>query len=143
MPIELKDVLNLLEAAPKLRPLVMRWARMAARGERLPATFSVAELGYDDQQSLERFLGATTVRTRNGRVSGTVPEKMRDPAAWRMVLEALDLGENVAAESTEDFLSRIQWMMPDAREAIAEFKDMPEVLRYLVSPEGILTETED
>lgn len=131
MSIIAKDVLNLLGAAPKLRSLMMRWARLAARGERLPATFSVAELGYDDQQSLERFLGATTVRTRTGRVSGTVPEEMRDPAAWRMVLEALDLGENVAAESTEDFLSRIQWMMPDAREAIVEIKGMSEVMRHL------------
>ena len=131
MTIEQKDVLNLLGAAPKLRPLVMRWARQAARGEKLPTTFSVADLGYDDQQSLERFLRVTTSRTRNGRVSGTVPEGMRDPAAWRMVREALGLAENVDAESTEDFLSRIQWMMPDAREAIAEFKDMPEVMRHL------------
>ena len=131
MTLREKDVLNLLDAVPKLRPLVMRWARMAAKGERLPATFSVADLGYEDQQSLERFLHVTTSRARSGRVSGTVPEEMRDPAAWRSVREALGLAENVAAESTEDFLSRIQWMMPDAREAIAEFKDMPEVMRHL------------
>ena len=131
MSIATKDVLKLLEAVPKLRSLVMRWARQAARGERLPATFSVADLGYDDQQSLERFLHVTTSRTRGGRVSGAVPEEMRDPAEWRMSLEALGLAENAAAESTEDFLSRIQWMMPDAREAIAEFKDVPEVMRHL------------
>ena len=131
MSIEQKDVLNMLEAAPKLRPLVMRWARMAAKGERLPATFSVADLGYEDQQSLERFLHVTTSRARGGRVSGMVPEEMRDPAAWRSVREALGLSENVAAESTEDFLSRIQWQMPDAREVFAEFKDMPEVMRHL------------
>ena len=139
MSIEQKDVLNLLGAAPKLRPLVMRWARQAARGEKLPATFSAADLGYDDQQSLERFLCETTSRTRSGRVSGTVPEEMRDPAAWRMVREALGLAENVAAESTEDFLSRIQWMMPDAREAIAEIKDMPEVMRHLADVANRLT----
>ena len=131
MSIEQKDVLNLLEAAPKLRPLVMRWARQTARGEKLPATFSAADLGYGEQQSLERFLHVTTSRTRSGRVSGTVPEEMRDPAAWRTVLETLGLGGTAAAESTEDFLSRIQWMMSDAREAIAEFKDMPEVIRHL------------
>ena len=131
MTLREKDVLNLLDAVPKLRPLVMRWARMAAKGERLPATFSVADLGYEDQQSLERFLHVTTSRARSGRVSGTVPEEMRDPAAWRSVREALGLAENVAAESTEDFLSRIQWMMPDAREAIAEFTGMPEVMRYI------------
>ena len=131
MSIEQKDVLNLLEAAPKLRPLVMRWARQTARGEKLPMKFSAADLGYDDQQSLERFLHVMTSRTRSGRVSGTVPEEMRDPAAWRTVLAALGLGENVAAESMEDFLSRIQWMMPDAREVIFEIKDMPEVMRHL------------
>ena len=131
MSIEQKDVLNLLGAAPKLRPLLMRWARMAARGEKLPATFSVSGLGYDEQRALERFLRMTTSRTRSGRVSGTVPDEMRDPAAWRMVREALGLAEDCVAESTEDFLSRIQWQMPDAREAIAEFKDMPEVLRHL------------
>ena len=131
MSIEQKDVLNLLGAAPKLRPLVMRWARQAARGEKLPTTFSAADLGYEDQQSLERFLGVTTSRTRTGRVSGAVPEEMRDPAAWRTVLETLGLVGAAAAESTEDFLSRIQWMMPDAREAIAEFKGMPEVIRHL------------
>lgn len=131
MSIEQKDVLNLLEAAPKLWSLVMRWARQAARGEKLPTTFSAADLGYDDQQSLERFLRVTTSRTRSGRVSGTVPEEMRDPAAWRTVLEALGLVGTTAAESTEDFLSRIQWQMPDARETIAEFKDMPEVMRHL------------
>ena len=131
MHIEPKDVLKLLEAAPKLRSLLMRWARMAAKGEMLSATFSVSGLGYEDQRALERFLRITTSRTRSGRVSGTVPEEMRDPAAWRMVLEALGLTEDVAAESTEDFLSRIQWQMPEAREAIAEFKDMPEVMRHL------------
>ena len=93
--MEPKDVLNLLGAAPKLRSLVMRWARMAARGERLPATFSAAELGYDEQQSLERFLHVTTSRTRNGRVSGTVPEEMRDPADdERSVLAEAGIGEN-------------------------------------------------
>ena len=45
MSMEQKDVLNLLGAAPKLRSLVMRWARQTARGEKLPATFSVADLG--------------------------------------------------------------------------------------------------
>ena len=125
------SVTTLLRAAPKLRPLVMRWARQAERGERLPATFSVAGLGYEDQQSLERFLHATTFRVRSGRVSGIVPEKMRDPAVWRTVWEAFGLGENVAAESTEDFLSRIQWQMPGARETITEIKDMPEVMRHL------------
>ena len=126
-----KGVLNLLEVVPKLRSLVMWWARQAARGERLPATFSAADLGYGDQQSLERFLRVTTSRTRSGRVSGTVPEEMRDPAAWRMMREALGLAEDCVAESTEDFLSRIQWQMPDAREAIAEIKDTPEVMRYI------------
>lgn len=131
MSIATKDVLKLLEAAPKLRSLLMRWARMAAKGEMLSATFSVSGLGYEDQQALERFLHVTTSRTRSGRVSGTVPEEMRDPAAWRTVLEALGLGENVAAESTEDFLTRIQWQMPEAREVIAEIMDMPEVQRHL------------
>ena len=139
MSIEQKDVLNLLEAAPKLRPLVMRWARQAARGEKLPATFSVADLGYDDQQSLERFLHVMTSRTRSGRGSGTVPEEMRDPAVWRMVLESLGLAENAAAESTEDFLARIQWQMPDAREAIVEIKDTPEVMRHLADAANRLT----
>ena len=129
--MEPKDVLKLLEAAPKLRSLVMRWARQATKGERLPATFSAAGLGYDDQQSLERFLHVTTSRTRSGRVSGTVPEEMRDPAAWRRVQESLGLAGNAAAESTEDFLSRIQWQMPEAREAITEFKNMAEVMRHL------------
>ena len=137
--MEPKDVLNLLEAAPKLRPLVMRWARMAARGERLPATFSAADLGYDDQQSLERFLHVTTSRTRSGRVSGSVPEEMRDPAAWQMVQEALGLAENNAAEPTADFLSRIQWQMPEAREAITEFKNMAEVMRHLADVANRLT----
>lgn len=131
MSIEQANVLNLLSAAPKLRPLVMRWARMAARGEWLPATFSAVDLGYDDQRALERFLHATTARTRSGRFSGVVPEELRDPAAWKMVMESLGLAENVDKESTEDFLSRLQWQIPEAREAIAEFKNMPEVVRHL------------
>ena len=129
--IDTELVMSLLETAPKLRPLVMRWARQTARGEWLHATFSVAGLGYDDQRALERFLHVTTARTRSGRVSGSVPEEMRDPAAWKMALEALGLGENAAAESAEDFLTRIQWQMPEAREVIAETRDMPEVVRHL------------
>ena len=124
-------VTTLLEATPKLRPLVMRWARQAARGERLPTTFSAADLGYEEQLALERLLHGTTSRTRSGKVSGTVPEELRDPAAWKRALEALGLAENVAAESAEDFLSRVQWQMPEARETIAEIKDMPEVMRHL------------
>ena len=54
-----------------------------------------------------------------------------EPKDVLKLLEALGLAENAAAESTEDFLSRIQWQMPDAREAIAEIKDMPEVMRHL------------
>ena len=129
--IDTELVMSLLETAPKLRPLVMRWARQTARGEWLHATFSVAGLGYDDQRALERFLHVTTARTRSGRVLGSVPEEMRDPAAWKMALEALGLGENAAAESAEDFLTRIQWQMPEAREVIAETRDMPEVVRHL------------
>ena len=130
MSIEQKDVLNLLEAAPKLRPLVMRWARMAARGEMPPNSFTLSNLGYAEQLDVERVLGVKMMRTPGGKVRGEFPDCLREPTAWRALGLAI-ADPNNPSEPTADFLQRLKWRLPGSQNVLDDLAETSEVTRYL------------
>ena len=130
MTIEPKDVLNLLEAAPRLRSLVMRWVRQAAKGEMPPNSFTLSNLGYDEQLKIERVLGVKMTRTAGGKVRGDFPDWLREPTAWRALGQAVTSADG-ATGSTEDFLQRLKWKLPGSGNAVDDLSATPEVMRYL------------
>lgn len=130
MSIEPKDVLKLLEAAPKLRPLVMRWARQAAKGESPPNSFTLPNLGYAEQLDVERALGVKMMRTPGGKVRGEFPDWLREPTAWRALGLAI-ADPNNPSEPTADFLLRQKWRLPGSQNVVDDLSVMPEVTRYL------------
>ena len=130
MTIEPKDVLKLLEAAPKLRSLLMRWARMAAKGEMPPSSFTLPNLGYAEQLDVEQALGIKMVRTAGGKVRGEFPGWLRAPAAWRALGLSVTNPDN-AAESAENFLQRLKWKLPGSQSVVCDLAETPEVVRYL------------
>lgn len=130
MTIEPKDVLKLMGAAPKLRSLLMRWARQAAKGEIPPSSFTLPNLGYDEQLDIEQVLGIKMVRTAGGKARGEFPGWLREPTAWR-ALGLSVMNPDEADESAEDFLQRLKWKLPGGRDVIGDLAAMPEVVRYL------------
>ena len=130
MSMEQKDVLNLLEATPKLRSLAMRWARMAANGEAPPHSFTLPNLGYAEQLDVERVLGVKLARTAGGKARGEVPDWLRAPAAWRALGQSVMSPDN-AAETVEDFLQRLKWRHPESSRVIGDLAEAPEVARFL------------
>ena len=130
MPIEPKDVLKLLEAASKLRALMMRWARMAARGETPPNSFTLPSVGYDEQLDIERTLGIKMTRTAGGKVRGEIPGWLREPSAWRALGLSVAPPDN-AVESVEDFLQRLKWKLPGCLHVIGDLAEIPEAAHYL------------
>jgi len=138
MNIEIKreEVAAALEMAPALRPLLTRLARSAAKGKKLPETYSAKELDYQAQLCLDRVLHFPTVRNGNGIVCGILMPKLREPAAWKDVLDLLLPEKELApkAESVKDFLQKIRWQDPDGEEMLDRIAEMEEVVRYLENP---------
>ena len=67
-----------LEKAPELKPLLMRFARKALKGQPVPRSFTGDAYSYETQQQLERLLHTVTGRTADGKVYGTILEFMRE-----------------------------------------------------------------
>lgn len=115
-----------------LRPFLSRMASRVLQGKPLPAHFTVRGLDYAVQGELERLLGTPLARKSDGTVSGVFPPHWRDPAVWQDVISALGLTrDDEAAESSETFLTRLAWRMPEARTLIDALQKMPEVMRFL------------
>jgi len=125
-----------LEKAPALRPLLTRFARSAAKGKKLPETYSAKGLDYQAQLCLDRVLHFPTVRNGNGTVCGILMPKLREPAAWQNVLDLLLPAKELAPkpESVEDFFQKLHWRDPDGDEMLERLAEMDEVVRYLENP---------
>mgnify|MGYP000546818387 CR=1 FL=1 len=129
------DVRAHLALTPELRPFLLRKARLALHGKSLPAHFTVRGLNYAAQGALERLLGTPLARKADGTVSGVLSPRWREPLAWQEVISALGLTrEGSATETTETFLTRLTWCVPEAQTLIDALQEMPEVLRFLRIP---------
>lgn len=110
-------------------------AKLVLQGKSLPAHFTVRGLDYAAQGELERLLGTPLERKADGVVSGVLPSHWRNPLAWQDVISALGLArDDAASESSETFLTRLVWRMPEARTLIDSLQKMPEVMRFLRDP---------
>ena len=138
MKVGVEPVTELLSEAPALRPLFLRWARAAVKGNRLPETFTGPVLGFEAQRRLELLLKTQTGRTTDGKVYGTLLPMLREPSAWMEVAAALGVGEQDSAktESVKDFLLRLKWLHPEAGFALETLGDDSEVVRHLSVPEN-------
>ena len=138
MKVGVEPVTELLSEAPALRPLFLRWARAAVKGNRLPETFTGPVLDFEAQRRLELLLKTQTGRTTDGKVYGTLLPMLREPSAWMEVAAALGVGEQDSAktESVKDFLLRLKWLHPEAGFALETLGDDSEVVRHLSVPEN-------
>ena len=138
MKVGVEPVTELLSEAPALRPLFLRWARAAVKGNRLPETFTGSVLDFEAQWRLELLLKTQTGRTTDGKVYGTLLPMLREPSAWMEVAAALGVGEQDSAktESVKDFLLRLKWLHPEAGFALETLGDDSEVVRHLSVPEN-------
>ena len=138
MKVGVEPVTELLSEAPALRPLFLRWARAAVKGNRLPETFTGPVLDFEAQRRLELLLKTQTGRTTDGKVYGTLLSMLREPSAWMEVAAALGVGEQDSAktESVKDFLLRLKWLHPEAGFALETLGDDSEVVRHLSVPEN-------
>jgi len=135
MRLEVKrdDVAAVLEKAPALRPLLTRFARAAAKGKRLPETFSARGLDYEAQRHLDRLLGTVTVRNGDGLVYGNVLPSLREPSVWQSVLDLLLSAKELAPkpESVEDFFQKLHWRFPEHELVLMSLATAPEVRHFL------------
>jgi len=127
------DVAAALEKAPALRPLLTRFARAAAKGNRLPEMFSARGLDYEAQRQLDRLLGTVTVRNGDGLVYGSVLPPLREPSAWQSVLDLLLSAKELAPkpESVEDFFQKLLWRFPEHELMLMSLAAAPEVRHFL------------
>jgi len=135
MKIEIKrdDVVAVLETAPALRPLLTRFARAAAKGKRLPESFSARGLDYEAQRRLDHLLGTVTMRNGDGLVYGNVLPPLRDSTAWQNVLDLLLSEKELAPkpESVEDFFQKLHWRFPEHGLMLESLATAPEVRHFL------------
>ncbi len=132
MTVNPQDVLNLIAAAPAVRPMFLRWARAAAKGKELPASFSVKGIDAAARRALEHVLHTISGCSPDGTVYGTMLPPLREPSAWLEVAAALGVTTAKApAETAEQFLLRLRWLMPEARLVLDDLEVQPEVVRYL------------
>lgn len=130
--IDSLQVAKLSQAEPGLRALFIRWARMAAKGESLPASFTVRGVGFGGQRDLESLLMTRTSRTTDGKVRGSLPPTLREPSAWHDVIAELGMPALQAEpESVADFLLRLEWLHPEVAVVLEDLKETPEVVRHL------------
>ena len=132
MEIDTRSCVGLLDAIPALRRLFLRWARAAARGRRLPETFTAPNLDFEAQRRLEKLLMTQTARTADGRVYGTLPPMLREPSVWLEVATALGVAQEESnIESAADFLLRLRWLHPEAAGVLTALGESLEVVRHL------------
>jgi len=122
-----------LEMAPALRPLLTRFARSAAKGKKLPETYSAKGLDYQAQLCLDRVLHFPTVRNGNGTVCGILMPKLREPSAWKDVLDLLLPAKELAPkpESVEDFFQKLYWRFHEHELMLTSLGTVPEVRHFL------------
>ena len=68
MLITKEKILDAIERAPAIKPVLARLAKRAAAGKPLPETFSATGLDYAAQRELESLFGTVGKRTADGRV---------------------------------------------------------------------------
>lgn len=129
-------VLQAMERAPAIKPVLQRLARRAATGKKLPETFSATGLDYAAQRELESLFGTVGKRTADGRVCISVFPPLREPGEWRGLISAFGVAEKGNGNDDEDVFARLKLLMPDMAGFIDRLAAREEIARFVAKQEN-------
>ena len=127
-------VVAAIARAPAIKPVLVRLAKRAAAGKKLPETFSAAGLDYAAQRELEGLFGTVGQRTADGRVNISVMSPLREPSEWHGLLSVLGADEKKSRYDDEDVFARLKLLEPDFSEVLDTLADNDEVRRFVSKP---------
>ena len=129
-------VLQAMERAPVIKPVLVRLAKLVAEGKKLPETFSATGLSYAAQRELEGLFGTVGRRTADGRVYISVMPLLREPGEWCGLLSALGVVEKDNGNDDEDVFQRLKLLEPDTAEFIDRLAAKEEIARFVAKREN-------
>ncbi len=123
------------EKAPSIADAVKKLAGKAARGLKIPRTFSVKGLDYDAQRELERLFGTVGQRDSNGRFTVSLLPIFRDQSEWREAMDYFGLsdGKGAGAEESDPF-ERLRLLHPTAGPFVDMLAANEEIVRFATRP---------
>ena len=136
MLITKEKILAAIERAPAIKPVLVRLAKRAAAGKKLPETFSATGLDYAAQRELEGLFGTIGQRTADGRVYISVMPPLREPNEWRGLLAVLGVEEKKFHNDDEDVFARLKLLMPHMAEFIDRLSAKEEISRFVAKREN-------
>lgn len=121
--------------APAVEAALKKLAGKAARGVRLPATFSAQGIDYGAQRELERLFGATGRRLPNGAFRIPLPEHLHEPSEWREAMAYFGFAENPRPDAdADDVPVRLKLLYPDLAGFIDALFANDEIARHVSKP---------
>ncbi len=129
-------ILQAMERAPAIRPVLVRLAKRAASGKKLPEKFSANGLDYAAQRELESLFGTVGQRTADGRVYISVMPPLREPGEWRGILSVLGVAKKTVCDEDEDVFARLKLLMPDKADFIDCLAAKDEIARFVAKREN-------
>ena len=120
-----------IKKAPALGDILRKLASKAARGLRIPETFSVRGLDYDAQRELEHLFGTVGQRVADGRYILQIHEFLLDPNEWRDAIEFFGLAPEDKESDRADVFRRLKLLLPCAAEALDILAQKDEVTRFV------------
>lgn len=129
-------VLQAMERAPVIKPVLVRLVKLVAEGKKLPETFSATGLSYAAQRELEGLFGIVGRRTADGRVYISVMPPLREPGEWCGLLSALGVAEKDNGNDDEDVFQRLKLLEPDTAEFIDRLAAKEEIARFVAKREN-------
>ena len=129
MLITKEKILAAIERAPTIKPVLVRLAKRAAAGKKLPETFSATGLDYAAQRELEGIVLLPGVRQPDGRVYFALVKPLNDPALWRGLLPVL--GAEEAPREEENIFERLKLLEPFVAPLVDKMAANEEIKRYL------------
>ena len=126
-----ETVIAAIARAPAIKPVLVRLAKRAAAGKKLPETFSATGLDYAAQRELEGIVLLPGVRQPDDRVYFALVKPMNDPALWRGLLPVLGIEEKKSRDDNEDVFERLKLLEPFVAPLVDKMAANEEIKRYL------------
>lgn len=126
-----------IQTSPRIKTFLLKCAKRAARGARLPATMSIPEdVSYEEQRELACFFLQPVARRSDGSVRVFVPERLRDPVAWSGILVFLGLdAKEPGGPGVSETLQRAE-LIHGGAPFVADAAERPEIVRFLKDPDN-------
>ena len=137
MLITKEQIIAAISRTPAIRPVLVRLAKRAAEGKKLPETFSATGLDYAAQRELEGLFGTVGQRRADGRVYISIMPPLREPGEWRGLLSVLGVNEkSVGNDDDEDAFARLKLLMPDMAVLVDRLAAKEEIVRFVAKREN-------